>query len=216
MRDFEAHRTARDRGLRRRLDSRRPAPLAREFDLGGVILFARNVVEPEQVAELSREAQALARELPLWVSVDQEGGRVARLKAPFTDWPPMMTLGRSGDEQLAAAVRARAGRRAEGGRHHPRLHAGPRRPHQSRQPGDRRPRARRARRGRRAARARRSSRRCSRQGIAACGKHFPGPRRHQHRFASRAAAGRASAGSARRRRARAVPAPRSRPASRRS
>lgn len=75
--------------------------LAREFDLGGVILFARNVVAPDQVAEVSREAQTLAHELPLWVSVDQEGGRVARLKAPFTEWPPMMTLGRSGDERLA-------------------------------------------------------------------------------------------------------------------
>ena len=75
--------------------------LAREFDLGGIILFARNVVEPEQVAEIAREAQTLAQELPLWVSVDQEGGRVARLKAPFTVWPPMMTLGRSGDEALA-------------------------------------------------------------------------------------------------------------------
>ena len=74
---------------------------AREFDLGGVIFFARNVDSPEQVAELSREAQALAAELPLWVSVDQEGGRVARLKAPFTEWPPMMTLGRSADEKLA-------------------------------------------------------------------------------------------------------------------
>ena len=75
--------------------------LAREFDLGGVILFARNVEDPDQVAELSREAQTLAHELPLWVSVDQEGGRVARLKAPFTEWPPMLTLGRSGDEHLA-------------------------------------------------------------------------------------------------------------------
>src|SRR5687767_13185616 len=76
--------------------------LAREFDLGGVIFFARNVESPEQVAELSREARELAAEVPLWVSVDQEGGRVARLKAPFTVWPPMITLGRSGDEQLAA------------------------------------------------------------------------------------------------------------------
>ena len=76
--------------------------LAREFDLGGVILFARNVVAPEQVAEIARDAQGMARELPLWVSVDQEGGRVARLKAPFTIWPPMMTLGRSGDVALAA------------------------------------------------------------------------------------------------------------------
>ena len=70
--------------------------LAREFDLGGVIFFARNVESPEQVADLSRESQALADEMPLWVSVDQEGGRVARLKRPFTEWPPMMTLGRAG------------------------------------------------------------------------------------------------------------------------
>jgi len=75
--------------------------LAREFSLGGVILFARNVAEPEQVAELCYEAARLDPELPLWVSVDQEGGRVARLKAPFTEWPAMATLGRSGDVQLA-------------------------------------------------------------------------------------------------------------------
>jgi beta-N-acetylhexosaminidase len=76
--------------------------IAREFGLGGVILFARNIAEPEQVAELCHEAAALSKELPVWVSVDQEGGRVARLRAPFTEWPPMATLGRSGDETLAA------------------------------------------------------------------------------------------------------------------
>ncbi|HUL73209.1 MAG TPA: beta-N-acetylhexosaminidase [Vicinamibacterales bacterium] len=75
--------------------------LAAEFDLGGVIYFARNVVEPRQVAELSREVAALAVDWPLWISVDQEGGRVARLKRPFTEWPPAMTLGRSGSETLA-------------------------------------------------------------------------------------------------------------------
>jgi beta-N-acetylhexosaminidase len=75
--------------------------LAREFGLGGVILFARNIAEPEQVAEVCHEAASLNPDLPLWVSVDQEGGRVARLKAPFTEWPPMATLGRSGDVVLA-------------------------------------------------------------------------------------------------------------------
>src|SRR5262245_55078865 len=75
--------------------------LAREFGLGGVILFARNVVEPEQVAEMAFEAARLTPDLPCWVSVDQEGGRVARLKSPFTEWPPMATLGRSGDVALA-------------------------------------------------------------------------------------------------------------------
>jgi beta-N-acetylhexosaminidase len=75
--------------------------LAREFGLGGLMLFARNVSDPEQVAELCFEAARLTPELPPWVSVDQEGGRVARLKAPFTEWPPMATLGRSGDVSLA-------------------------------------------------------------------------------------------------------------------
>jgi len=75
--------------------------LAREFSLGGVILFARNVAEPEQVAELAFDASRLTPDVPCWVSIDQEGGRVARLKTPFTEWPPMATLGRSGDVRLA-------------------------------------------------------------------------------------------------------------------
>ena len=75
--------------------------LAREFQLGGVILFGRNVEEPAQIAELSHDAQQLAADLPLWVSIDQEGGRVARLREPFTIWPAMHTLGRCGDVMLA-------------------------------------------------------------------------------------------------------------------
>jgi beta-N-acetylhexosaminidase len=75
--------------------------LAREFDLGGVILFSRNIEAPEQVVELACDAEALGRTMPAWVSVDQEGGRVARLGEPFTRWPPMATLGRAGDEALA-------------------------------------------------------------------------------------------------------------------
>jgi beta-N-acetylhexosaminidase len=76
--------------------------LIAEFDLAGVILFARNVVQPQQVADLSREVAGLSREWPLWIGVDQEGGRVARLKRPFTEWPAALALGRSGDEGLAA------------------------------------------------------------------------------------------------------------------
>jgi len=74
--------------------------LAREFDLSGVVLFARNVADPDQVADLTLDLRSLARDVPLWVAVDQEGGRVARLRRPFTEWPPMRTLGRSGDDRL--------------------------------------------------------------------------------------------------------------------
>jgi beta-N-acetylhexosaminidase len=75
--------------------------LAKEFDLGGVILFSRNVEVPEQVAELAGAAEALGRTMPAWVSIDQEGGRVARLKEPFTRWPPMAVLGRAKSDALA-------------------------------------------------------------------------------------------------------------------
>lgn len=79
--------------------------LAREFDLGGLILFSRNVEAPEQVAEVAFETEALGRTAPPWVSVDQEGGRVARLKEPFTRWPAMATLGRAGTAGDALAAR---------------------------------------------------------------------------------------------------------------
>jgi beta-N-acetylhexosaminidase len=79
--------------------------LIRDYAVGGVILFARNVDSPEQVADLVREMQGLARaaghELPLLVGVDQEGGRVARLKDPWTRWPPLRALGALGSEEHA-------------------------------------------------------------------------------------------------------------------
>jgi beta-N-acetylhexosaminidase len=75
--------------------------LAREFSLAGIIFFARNVESPEQVAEVVREAGEWSPDLPLWVAVDQEGGRVARFKRPFTEWPPMLALGRSESPDLA-------------------------------------------------------------------------------------------------------------------
>jgi beta-N-acetylhexosaminidase len=77
--------------------------LAREFDLGGITLFGRlgNIESPEQVAGLAFDVRGLGAEMPAWVGIDQEGGRVARLRSPFTEWPPMAVLGRSDDVVLA-------------------------------------------------------------------------------------------------------------------
>jgi beta-N-acetylhexosaminidase len=84
--------------------------LVRDFGVGHVILFARNVAGPEQVADLVRELQSTARdaghERPLLVAVDQEGGRVARLKEPWTVWPAARAVGRGGDEEVARKVGA--------------------------------------------------------------------------------------------------------------
>lgn len=77
--------------------------LAREFDLGGITIFTRlgNIESPDQVAGLAFDIRNLGVELPGWVGIDQEGGRVARLRSPFTEWPPMALLGRSDDPALA-------------------------------------------------------------------------------------------------------------------
>jgi beta-N-acetylhexosaminidase len=84
--------------------------MIRDYGVGQVILFARNVDGPEQVAELVRELQAVARDaahpLPLLVAVDQEGGRVARLREPWTVWPPMRAVGRTASEDIARKVGA--------------------------------------------------------------------------------------------------------------
>jgi beta-N-acetylhexosaminidase len=75
--------------------------LAREFSLNGIVLSRGNIEEPGQVAELAREIALLGAELPVWCAVHQEGGRVATLERGFTNWPPMATLGRSGEPELA-------------------------------------------------------------------------------------------------------------------
>ncbi len=54
---------------------------------GGLILFKRNIETPDQVKTLCESCQAYARSCgvpPLFISIDQEGGTVARLKEPFT------------------------------------------------------------------------------------------------------------------------------------
>jgi beta-N-acetylhexosaminidase len=71
-----------------------PAALSRWLargEVGGVVLFSRNIESPAQVGELCREIRSAAgrgNPLPL-IAVDQEGGRVARFKEPpFTWFPP--------------------------------------------------------------------------------------------------------------------------------
>lgn len=62
--------------------------------VGGVVLFARNVESPRQVRRLVRELRAREPEdAPLVIAIDQEGGRVQRLRKPWTEWPPMRRLG---------------------------------------------------------------------------------------------------------------------------
>ena len=54
---------------------------------GGVILFSRNLVDPEQVARLTNALQEHAPNPPLLIAIDEEGGGVSRLPRSFTTFP---------------------------------------------------------------------------------------------------------------------------------
>ena len=54
---------------------------------GGVILFSRNLVNPEQVARLTNALQEQAPNPPLLIAIDEEGGLVSRLPRGFTTFP---------------------------------------------------------------------------------------------------------------------------------
>jgi beta-N-acetylhexosaminidase len=65
----------------------------------GVILFARNIVAPDQLAVLCTTLQGWAAEAglpPLLIGIDQEGGTVSRLPAPFITPPSPAAQGRAG------------------------------------------------------------------------------------------------------------------------
>ena len=70
--------------------------LLRDYNLGGIILFARNIENPVQLAKLCRDLQNTAMKyhnLSLFLAVDQEGGSVARLREPFTIFPGNSAIG---------------------------------------------------------------------------------------------------------------------------
>ncbi|WP_214878768.1 glycoside hydrolase family 3 protein [Exiguobacterium sp. ERU653] len=75
------------------------------FDLGGVILFAENVKETEQTTKLVHDLQEVVKQdasndIPLFVTIDQEGGIVTRL-GTGTNLPGNMALGATRNSQYA-------------------------------------------------------------------------------------------------------------------
>jgi beta-N-acetylhexosaminidase len=78
------------------------AALFRAFPPAGIILFARNVRDPFQLAALVASLPSTGE-----IMVDQEGGRVARLRPPhWRAHPPAAVLGRLFETDPASGLRA--------------------------------------------------------------------------------------------------------------
>jgi beta-N-acetylhexosaminidase len=84
------------------------AAFYRDFDPAGFILFARNVENPVQVKHLTDDLRdSVGRDAPIFV--DQEGGRVQRLRAPhWREWTPPLDFVTTAGDQAARAMYLRA------------------------------------------------------------------------------------------------------------
>ena len=86
----------------------------RRYHLGGVIVFDHNLGERAQVIELTEAVQSVAldtgRAWPAIVSVDQEGGTVARLSYLIPEMPAFMAAGAATDKAAVEAAYKYAGR----------------------------------------------------------------------------------------------------------
>lgn len=76
--------------------------LLKQAHVGGVILFDRNMDNPEQVKALTASIQKNSSgHLPVFVAVDEEGGLVARMREHLEAPPAAEEIGNAGDEKLA-------------------------------------------------------------------------------------------------------------------
>ena len=71
-------------------------------EVGGVILFARNFADREQLRALTAAIRDVRQPAPL-IAVDQEGGRVQRFRTGFTALPALRAIGREYDRDADAA-----------------------------------------------------------------------------------------------------------------
>lgn len=86
------------------------ADLVTSGRVSGAILFRRNIESPAQARDLLQQLSALPCPHRLMFAVDQEGGRVERLRAPFPGLPPMRAFGEAKRKTLAHRAGALLGR----------------------------------------------------------------------------------------------------------
>jgi beta-N-acetylhexosaminidase len=78
--------------------------IIKKYQLGGVVLFKRNLANPLQIAKLCDGLQKTSPHVPLFTCIDHEGGRVNRLPKHFTVLPSQATMGSCNSSQLSYAI----------------------------------------------------------------------------------------------------------------
>src|SRR5690606_41858482 len=69
--------------------------LIREHKVGNILLFTRNVVSASQLYKLNQDLQRIAMDalgIPIYITIDQEGGMVSRIMTDATFFPGAMTM----------------------------------------------------------------------------------------------------------------------------
>lgn len=75
-----------------------------KYPVGGIVYFAQNIESREQISEMIANTQSYSK-IPLFISVDEEGGRVARLgnAGIIATQPPMAQIGTMGEDGIEEA-----------------------------------------------------------------------------------------------------------------
>ncbi|MEG0440881.1 MAG: beta-N-acetylhexosaminidase [Oscillospiraceae bacterium] len=70
------------------------------YQVGGIILFGTNVKNAKQLVALTNRLKKLSPDIPPFLCVDEEGGKVSRMPPEVTDVPPALDMGNRGDATL--------------------------------------------------------------------------------------------------------------------
>ncbi|MFD1171108.1 beta-N-acetylhexosaminidase [Oceanobacillus picturae] len=85
-----------------------------ENHIGGIILFERNITDSKQLLNLNRELKELnadSKDIPLFISVDEEGGVVSRMPPQIVNLPDSKEIGDHNNSELAYQVGEAIGER---------------------------------------------------------------------------------------------------------
>ncbi|WP_409294140.1 glycoside hydrolase family 3 protein [Peribacillus sp. SCS-26] len=92
--------------------------MVEEYKAGGVIYYDRNMETRAQVSKLTQDLQAMAvrnrLQIPVMVSVDQEGGSIVRMKNQVSPIPSQQALGNENNAEKVHSIAARTGKELMG------------------------------------------------------------------------------------------------------